>query len=577
MTNVEIAAVLKEMSLYYEMDSVPWKPAAYRRASEAIASADYQMTFRYAKGGLKGLEEAPGVGPAIGAHIEMLLRGRVFPELKAYRKKYPVHLLELTSVEGVGPKTVKLLYEKLRVRDLEDLERAARAGKLHSVRGFGARSEKNILEAVARLRRVVGRHFLGDVLPMARGFETAMRAVPGVVHAVVAGSVRRMQETIGDIDLLVTTSSPTTAIAAFIALPEVARIMESGPTKVTVELKNGMQADLRVIEDASFGAALQYFTGDKHHNVEVRKIAIAKGYKLNEYGLWKGAKLVAAKTEEAVYEKLGLAWMPPELRTASGEIEAAKRAKLPKLIGYGDVRGDLQVQSNWTDGANSIEDMAQEAVALGREYIAITDHSRALAFAHGLDPKHLLAQGKEIDAVNAKLKGKLHILKGIECDILESGKMDLPDSALEKLDIVGGSIHSLFKLPRAEQTKRLIAAMKNPHVDIIFHPTARRIGRREEMDLDMDAIFRTAAATHTVLEVNGSDRMDLRDVWVRRALKFGVKLAIDSDSHSLHGLASVELGTAQARRGWATKLDVINTMTLAELRAWLAKPKAERK
>ncbi|MEI7741626.1 MAG: DNA polymerase/3'-5' exonuclease PolX [bacterium] len=596
MTNVEIASILREMSAYYSMDDVAWKPAAYEKAAAAISGHDYQMSFIYKNKGLRGLEDVPGIGPHIAAHIQTLLRHKTFSELKAYRKKYPVHLLELTSVESVGPKTVKTLYKKLGIRDLEDLERAARTGKLSKLKNFGPRSEARILDAVLRLRQVEGRKFLGEVLGVARDFETRMRSVPGVAHAVVAGSVRRMQETIGDIDLLVTAKNLAKARQAFLDFPEVARIIEEGKTKVAVELKNGMRADIRLVPDSEFGAALQYFTGDKNHNIEVRKIAISKGYKLNEYGLFKGEHKLAAATEEAIYAKLGLDYMEPELRTNSGEIEAAKmdsrprqartglrgndgKSALPNLIKYSDLRGDLQVQSSWTDGRNSIEQMAREAMKLGLEYIAITDHSQALAFAHGLNPKDLEKQGREIDLINQKIKkskNQLHILKGIECDILKSGKMDLPDSTLAKLDFVGASIHSHFKLPRAEQTKRLIRAMKNPHVDIIFHPTTRRIGRREEADMDLDLIFKTARATNTLLEINASDRMDLRDVHIRRALKFGVKFMINSDSHSIAQLASLELGIAQARRGWVTKKDVLNSRNLDEIKKWLMTPKAER-
>ena len=404
--------------------------------------------------------------------------------------------------------------------------------------------------------------------------------MPGVRHAVVAGSIRRRQETIGDIDILVTTSQPEKVMAVFTGFPDVKEVLEHGPTKTTVRLQNGCQADVRVIADESFGAALQYFTGSKEHNVVVRKMAIAKGLKLNEYGIWRGAKRLASKTEEDIYEVLGLPIMPPEIRTESGEIEAAKAGKLPSLIPYGSIRGDLQTQTDWTDGESSIEKMSEAAMSLGLEYIAITDHTRTLAMTGGLDEKKLAKQGLAIDALNEKFAAagkKFRILKGSEVNILKDGSLDIADEALKKLDVVGAAAHSHFNLSRQEQTARVIGAMKNPHLDILFHPTGRIIGRREPIDLDIEAVIKAAKATGTALEIDSyPDRSDLRDAHVRMAVKLGVKLVIDTDAHETSHLDYLDLGVAIARRGWAAKSDVLNTRPLAKLSEWLKKPKGKR-
>ena len=390
--NKEIADKLREMALFYEMEEVPFKPAAYERAADSVSGAQDEAATLYAEGGRAALKRIPGVGEGISHHIEQLLKKGAFAELAQMKKRYPMDLLALTSVDDVGPKRAKLLYQKLRIKDLDDLERAAKAGKIGALAGFGKKTEGNILRGITRHRQAGGRKVLGHVLPMAERMIAELRAVPGVRHAEIAGSIRRRQETIGDLDILVTTSAPEKIVAVFTGFPEIAEVLEHGPTKTAVRLTNGMQADVRVIPDESFGAALQYFTGSKDHNVVVRKLAIAKGLKLNEYGIWRGKKRVASRTEEDVYKALGLPCMPPEIRTDSGEIEAAKVGRLPDLIPYGAIRGDLQTQTDWTDGAASIETMAAEARRLGLEYMAVTDHTRPLAVTGGLDEKGLARQ-----------------------------------------------------------------------------------------------------------------------------------------------------------------------------------------
>lgn len=577
LSNKEIADHLTETGLRYEMLGVAFKPQAYARAAESVADAAIGLADLWREKGEKGLREVPGVGPGIALHVASLLKTGSFPEYEKLKKRVPVDVVGLTSVEDIGPKHALVLWQKLKIRNVADLEAAARAGKIRKLPGFGEKTEYRILKSLAFLKAQGGRKILGHVLPLALEMEKELRAIPGVKHAAVAGSVRRRQETIGDFDFLVTTASPEKVMAWFVGFPEVAEVLEHGPTKTTVRLKNGMQADVRVIPNESYGAALQYFTGDKQHNILVRELAIRKGLKLNEYGLWKGKKLVAGKTEEEVYKALGLPCFAPEIRTASGELEAARAKKLPHLIEYGALRGDLQVQTNWTDGAASIETMAAEAKKLGLEYLVVTDHTKALAMVGGLTDADVKRQGKAIDKINAKLRG-FTVLKGTECDILKDGSLDLKDETLAELDFVGASVHSYFNLPRAEQTARIIKAMRNPHVDAIFHPTGRVIGERPPYDLDIEAIIKAAKETGTALEIDAyPDRSDLRDEHVRLAVRAGVKFVIDTDAHHPHHLAFGDLGVAIARRGWAAAKDILNTRKLPELLKWLRTPKNKRK
>ncbi|HTK05204.1 MAG TPA: helix-hairpin-helix domain-containing protein, partial [Candidatus Eisenbacteria bacterium] len=529
-SNREIADRMREMGAFYEMENVMFKPQAYERAADSIAASDLSAVSLFQLEGAKGLRRIPGVGEGIAGHIKGLLTKGTFPEYVHFKKKYPFDVLAITSIEGIGPKTALAMFKALRVRTLKDLERAATAGKISTVPHFGAKAEEHILKGLgigakeggrrdrgpALLKKDVGeRKILGLILPLALRIEDGLRAVPGVKHALVCGSVRRRQETIGDLDFIVTTSDPEKVMEKFTKFPEVAQVLEHGPTMTTVRLANGMHADVRVVPDESFGAAIQYFTGDKDHNIVVRKMAIKKKLMLNEYGIWRGKKMLASRTEEDVYKVLGLPYIEPEIRTNSGEIEAAMERKLPDLIRYGAIRGDLQVQTTWTDGAATIETMAAAAKRLGYEYMAVTDHTKALAMTGGLDEKKLAKQGKAIDALNEKLKG-ITVLKGSECDILKDGSLDLDDRALAALDVVGASVHSHFRLSRSQQTARVIAAMKNPNVDVIFHPTGRKINKRDPIDVDMPALLKAAKSTGTAMEVDSyPDRSDLKDTHVR--------------------------------------------------------------
>jgi len=580
-TNAEIADIMRLMAVCYEMEGVAFKPAAYERAADAIAALGEDATLMLKQGGTKELMEIDGVGPAIADHIKSLSEKGDFKEYRSCRSRMPEDALELISIPDLGPKKVKTLYDRLKIETVKDLERAARTGKVSSLPGFGKKSEEKILKGIAMLKQAGERRILADILPLTRELERKLEAAPGVKRAVTAGSVRRRQETVGDLDLVVTASQPKKAMDAFAGFDEVREILERGDRNLTALLKNGMTCDLLIVPDEVFGAALQHFTGSKDHNVVVRKMAGDKGLKLNEYGLWRGARRLAAGTEENVYRALGLPYIEPELRTASGEIEAALADRLPDLINYGSVRGDLQVQTDWTDGSSSIEDMARAAMKRGLEYIAVTDHTKTLFMAGGLDEKKLAKQAKEIDGLNAKLVqegAKFTLLKGAEVNIMKDGKLDISDAALAKLDFVGAAIHSSFRLSRVQQTERMIRAMKNPHVDAIFHPTGRIIHRRDPYDIDIEKILKAAKTTGTALEIDAyPSRSDLRDAHVRLAVKHGVKLVIDTDAHHPDHLDYLDYGVAIARRGWAKKRDVVNTKDAAALQSWLAVPKKDRR
>lgn len=572
-TNQEITKILSEMAALFEMAGVAFKPRAYEKAALGVEALDEEVAATYQRGGLKALEKIPGVGRGIAEHIEEMLESGRFREYERMKKKVPVRISELTAVEGVGPKMVKALWEKLRVRTLADLEKAARAGKIRRLARFGEKSEQKILKGIEFLKRSGGRQVLGFALPEIRSIEKMIQSFPEVEQAIVAGSVRRRKETIGDIDILAISKKPEKVMERFGGLPFIAHIYGRGPTKTNVRLKSGLDADIRVVPKQSFGAALNYFTGSKDHNIALREMAMKRGWKLNEYGLFKGKEMIAGKTEEEIYKRLGLHYIEPEMREDTGEIEAARRAALPRLIGYGDLEGDLQVQTDWTDGENSIEEMAKAAMEVGLQYIAITDHTRSLAMTGGSDEKKLIKQAAEIDRINKGFRNKglgFRILKGAEVNVGKNGELDIKGEALAKLDVVGAAVHSHFNLSRAEQTKRIIRAMENPHIDIIFHLTTRVINKRPPIELDIDEIVKAARRTGTVLEIDAyPDRLDIKDEYVRKCVDSGVKMAIDSDAHSIRHFKYLEIGIAQARRGWAEKKDIINAWPLEKMRKML--------
>jgi DNA polymerase (family 10) len=570
MDNAALARVFRDLAAYLEMDDVPFKPRAYEKAAAAIESADRPLAELYREGGAKALRAVPGVGASMAQKLEELLTTGRCVLHDDYQHRMPVDVAGLTALEGIGPKGVKTLYEALGVRTVDDLAAAARAGRIRTLTHFGARSEENILRALAARTASAGRHLLAAILPVVDDLAGRLGALGGVSHVVVAGSIRRRRETIGDADLLAVARRPAAVMDAFVALPGVARVLGRGSTRASIRLEGGFQVDLRVVPATSVGAALLYFTGSKAHNVALRQLAMGKGLKLNEYGLFRGTRRVAGRSEEEVYRRLGLPWIPPELREDRGEIQAAQAGRLPALIEHGTLRGDLQTQTDWTDGADSIEAMARAARALGMEYLAITDHTVSLAMTGGADARKLRRQLREIRAIDRRLGG-IRLLAGAEVNIDRDGHLDIDDETLAALDVVGIAVHSHFHLSRAEQTARIVRAMQNPHADILFHPTGRLLQRREPYELDLDAVLAAARATGTVLELDAyPDRLDLRDEHLRRAVAAGVPLVIDSDAHSVAHLAYGErFGIDQARRGWVTAAHVLNTRPLAGMLAGL--------
>ena len=559
--NQEIGRVLREIGLFLEMEGVAFKPRAYEKAAQSIESMEPSVADLYEKGGEKAIETIPGVGKSIGEKVaELLSKGRV-EYLEAMRAKRPVDVFALTSIEGVGPKTVAALHDALGIRNLRDLEQAAKEGRIHGLKGFGEKTEREILHGLEFLARARGRFLLGEILDLASTIEDRLSKVRGVRKAEVGGSIRRRKETIGDADVVAVSADPEAVMEAFVSMPEVAHVYGRGRTKSNVRLENGLDVDLRVVPGESYGAALCYFTGSKAHNVHLRRIAMSRGWKLNEYGLYEGGKALAGRTEKEIYSALGLSYVPPELREDRGEVEAALAGKLPRLVPYGKLKGDLQVQTNWSDGKYAIEEMAEAARSRGLEYIAITDHGIELAMT-GLDGKRLLEQRKAIQKINRRIPG-IEILAGVEANILVDGTIDIEDEVLSKLDVVGAAVHTHLHLSKAEMTERICRALRNPHVDILFHPTGRLLMKRDPYEIDIDEVIRVARETGTLLEVDAlEDRLDLKDEHVRAAVEGGVKLVVDSDAHAPRHFDYLPLGVATARRGWATAADIANTLPL---------------
>lgn len=569
MNNRDTAHIIEEIGVYYAMEHEPFKSRAYQKAAETIAALPEEVRVLYARGGEKALRAIPSIGVAIAdVIIELLTKGKSSLHRALY-KKVPVKLSELLRVEGLGPKHIKQLYETLHIKDYRSLERALRAGRVAHLPGFGEKSQEKLLSAVQFARSSGGRMVLGFALRDVRDIARRLENVPGVTRVMIAGSIRRMRETIGDADIVVVTEDSKKVVNYFVSMPEVRVVNARGATKASVRLKSGLFMDIRLVPEESYGAALQYFTGSKDHNVALRDIAAKKGYTLNEYGLFRGTRRIAGHREEDIYRTLGFCYIPPELREMKGELEAAKQNTLPQIIDYHDLQGDLQVQTNWSDGKHSTEEMARAAIDHGLSYIAITDHTRRLAMTGGLDEKKLRRQMKEIDTLNQTFK-KEHIdfvvLKGTECDILRDGTLDLPNRVLKDLDVVGVAVHSNFHISRAEQTKRIIRAIQNPYVDIVFHPTGRILGRRDAYEVDMDAIIAEAKKYGVALEIDAfPDRLDLRDDYVRQCIQAGVRIAIDSDAHAVGHFSYLECGIGTARRGWATKKDIINAWPLTTM------------
>jgi len=562
MRNQEIAKIFYGIASYLETESVAFKPYAYEKAAINLETLEEDVEEIYKKGGLKALKSLPGVGKSIAEKIEEYLKTNKIKYYEQLKKKMPFNLEEIIAVEGMGPKKAKVLYQKLGIKNIKDLQIAAKAGKIARLFGFGVITEKNIIEGIAFLKRSKGRFLLGEILPKAKEVYEKLKCLKEVEKIDYAGSLRRMKETIGDVDFLVVSQKPQIVMDFFVSLPGVIKIWGKGSTKASVRMKDGFDMDIRVVPKKSYGSALQYFTGSKEHNIVTRKIAINKGLKLSEYGLFRGAKKIAGENEKEIYKKLGMEWIPPELRENQGEIEVSLAGKLPKVTDYDDIKGDLHCHSKWDGGLNSIKEMAEAAEIMGYEYVGIADHTKFLRIEHGLNEKQLAQQRKEIDRLNSKFQ----ILQGCEANILSDGSIDIKDEALKKLDFVIAGVHSSFKMEKTKMTERIIRAMKNPHVDIISHPTGRLLKRRDEYQIDFDKILKVAKETGTILEINSyPERLDLNDQNIRRAKTAGVKMVINTDSHRKDQLRFIEFGVAQARRGWAEKEDIINTQPLEKL------------
>jgi DNA polymerase (family 10) len=571
MKNQEIARIFNDISSYLRMDEVQFKPYAYEKGAAALEGLKDDVGKLYLDGGMKALLEIPGIGKALAGHIEEYLKTGKIEIYEEYKKKLPLKMDELLKVDGMGPKKIRTLYQKLGVTDLKSLKKAVTSGKVAPLAGFGKKTEENILQGLDFLSRSKGRSLIHDILPAARSILAKLEALPEVKKATIAGSLRRRKETIGDVDFLVVATDAKKVMDFFCELPDVEKIWGKGGTKASVHLTSGYDMDLRVLPEKSYGSALQYFTGSKDHNIMTRKIAIQKGLKLSEWGMFDGAKQIAGKNEEEVYRALGMDCPPPEIRENEGEIEAALAGKLPKLVELSHIKGDLHVHSNWGEPEgkkHSVEDLAEYAMGLGYEYLGISDHTNELNVERSLNEKELLEQHAYIQAFNEKLKKqgkKFRVLHGCEANIRKDGSIDVKDEVLAQLDYVIAGVHSLLKLPKKEMMARLKKAMENPHVDIIAHPTGRIVGQRDEYEHDFDAILEIAKKTGTILEINSSSRLDLRDLYIRRAKNAGVKMIINTDAHVKEHLNFMEYGVSQARRGWAERGDIVNTNSIEKL------------
>jgi len=561
MKNLEVSELLNEIADYLELKEERFKVRAYRKAALTINSLSEDIEGIWEKG---SLEEIPSVGEGIAKKISDFLENGSSSYLEKLKKQTPVDMESLGQIEGLGPKTVAKLYKKLNIKNIKELEKAAKKGKIRNIFGFGQIVEKNILKSIEFSKKSSERHLLGNAMPIADEIIGKLKQLKEIDKIQVAGSTRRRKETIRDLDILITSKKPEKVMDFFVGMDNVADVLAHGHSKSSVRLNEGIQVDVRVIDKKSYGAGLMYFTGSREHNIRLRKIAIGKNMKLSEYGLFnkKTNKMLAGKTEQEVYKKLGMACIEPELREDDGEVEAALKKKLPKLINYGDIKGDLQMHTKWSDGLNTIEEMALAAKKLKYEYINITDHTGSLRIANALDEKRILKQGKEIDKINKKISG-IRILKGVEVNIKGDGSLDVKANVLKELDVVIAAVHSGFKNPKEQITNRIIKAMENENVDIIAHPTGRLIQKRPAYELDFDKIFDAAKETTTALEINSFPvRLDLKDAHVRNALNAGVKLTINTDAHNTGHLRFMEFGIATARRGWAEKKDVLNTLPL---------------
>jgi len=566
--NAEIADRFEHLADLLELEGAnPFRVRAYRNAARFIRGHSRSLAELLDEGA--DLADLPGIGKDLAGKIATLIRTGRLPLLEQLSARVPAPLVAMTRIEGLGPKRAQALHRALKIRSLEDLARAARSGRIRELPGFGVRTEQLIAARAARAATAEHRLRLADAEQVARPLVEYLRGLDGVQRVEVAGSFRRRRETVGDLDVLVSAARGAKVMDRIVRYEDVAEVPAQGPTRATLRLRNGLQVDIRVVQAVAFGAALHYFTGSKAHNIAVRRLAMARGLKLNEYGLFRNEKRVGGRTEDEVFAAVGLPGIPPELREDRGEIDAARRGKLPKLVELDDIRGDLHGPSRATDGRDTIEAMARAAAARGYEYLSINDHSKHVTVAHGLDRRRLLEQLRTIDRINAKLGG-IVVLKSVEVDILEDGRLDLPDSVLKELDFTVCAIHYGFGYRRARQTTRILRAMDNPHFSILAHPTGRLINAREPCEFDLERVLEAAHERGRVMELNAQpDRLDLDDRACRLAKDIGVKVAIATDAHRVADLDLMRFGLDQARRGWLEPSDVVNTRPLAELRRLL--------
>lgn len=577
LTNRQIAQIFLNIADMLELQGESkFRFLSYRRAGEVLQEYPRPLADAAAD---NTLEDIPGVGKAIGDKIREALATGQIPFYEKLKLQVPESVVEIMNINGVGPKKAKLFWDQLGIITIDALKTAAEGGKLRDLPGMGAKSEQKILDGLATLSRQGGRIPIGTARPIADQIVARLQALPEVQEAIAAGSLRRGRNTIGDLDILVASETPLPIMDMFVKMPEVVRILGQGDTKSSVELDLGLQVDLRVIPRSRWGAAMQYFTGNKDHNIKMRELALKKGYTLNEYAfspvdkegnIIPDAPQVTFETEDEIYAFVGLPCIQPEMRENDGEFEAARAGKLPKLIVIDDIKADLHMHTTWSDGMLSVREMAEAAIARGRQYIVITDHSQASVIANGLTPERIMQQRQEVQAVAAEMADRIKILHGIEMDIKGDGGLDLPDEILAQLDFVIASLHFGLSQVREQVTHRLLNAIQNPHVDLIAHPTGRYIPDRDPADLDMERVFSAAKASGVALEINAHPRrLDLDAPYVRRAIEVGIPISINTDAHSAEGMDMMPYGITQARRGWAEAKNVINTWDYETFMKWV--------
>ena len=567
--NIDIANIFDQIADFLEIeDQNPFRIRAYRNAARTVRGLGSELKDMVSAG--EDLTELPGIGKELAAKIHEMLETGTVNALVKLQQRIPQSVTEILKLPNLGPKRVRVLYHDLKIKDLQQLSEAARQGRIRSLEGFGEKIEKAILEAVEARAQKEKRFMIAEAAHYVDSLIDYLKKVPGVNNVVAAGSYRRARETVGDLDILVAARKSSPLMDRFVKYDEVAEVLAKGATRSSVILRCGLQVDVRLVEQSSFGAALQYFTGSKDHNIAIRRMGQQRGLKINEYGVFRFEKRVAGRTEQSVYRALDLPLIPPELRENRGEIEAAKDKRLPDLIELKDIKGDLHMHTRMTDGRNSLREMALAARKYGLKYIAITEHSDRLKIAGGLDPPRLMQQIEEIERLNDALKG-ITILKGIEVEILEDGSLDLADTVLSRLDLVVGTVHSYFGLPQEKQTERILRAMDYRYFSMLAHPTGRRLNEREPYQVDMARIIQKAADRGCFLELNANPRrLDLYDIYCQIAKEQGVLVSINSDAHSVNDFNYLALGVAQGRRGWLEKGDVLNTRSLTQVRKLLS-------